>query len=341
MDKLETLGSVSRLSERVVRVLGQNPGKFTLQGTNTYLIGKKNPYILIDTGEGRPEYVPVLESALRDEAKLDSPQDQDISDIIISHWHHDHTDGLPSVVEILQKLWKERNGDAPFKPPRLHKFPAPASATVSPHTTNSLPSIIASLPPGSYTASESGNAFNDLSHGQIVAAPSSTLHVLHTPGHTVDSICLYVQEDKALYTADTILGQGTAVFEDLASYISSLQSLLEFGKSEGHDFASLYPGHGPVVPDGTGLISTYIKHRLEREEQIVQVLRGVNTAEERTAPPQSATTWNIVSVIYAAYPESLWAPAAHSVDLHLKKLEKDGKAKKLGGEGKDTNWQLL
>ncbi|KDQ33992.1 hypothetical protein PLEOSDRAFT_1031796 [Pleurotus ostreatus PC15] len=295
MDKLETLGSVTRLSERVVRVLGQNPGKFTLQGTNTYLIGKKNPYILIDTGEGRPEYVPVLESALRDEAKLDSPQDQDISDIIISHWHHDHTDGLPSVC----------NGVS------------------------------------SYYEHESGNAFNDLSHGQIVAAPSSTLHVLHTPGHTVDSICLYVQEDKALYTADTILGQGTAVFEDLASYISSLQSLLAFGKSEGHDFASLYPGHGPVVPDGTGLISTYIKHRLEREEQIVQVLRGVNTVEERTAPPQSATTWNIVSVIYAAYPESLWAPAAHSVDLHLKKLEKDGKAKKLGGEGKDTNWQLL
>lgn len=321
-----------------------------LTGTNTYLIGKHHPYTLIDTGEGRDEYIPVLESALRETAlaKPFNPQEPDVSDIVISHWHHDHVGGLPSVLALLRRLWDERNTSIPFKPPRLHKFPLSVNAPTHSHSTNpTLSSVLEAIQPGTYIPTPQGSLFHDLRDGQVLTTANSTaFHVLHTPGHTVDSVCLYIPDDRALYTADSVLGQGTAVFEDLAAYITSLRKMLAFGEATDaaghleHRFTSLYPGHGPVVAVGPELIKTYIKHRLEREDQIVQVIKS-------PLPPLLAeahahwTTWSLVSTIYSAYPQSLWLPAAHGVDLHLKKLEGEGKVKRLGGEGKDTQWEFI
>ncbi|KAF9239682.1 beta-lactamase-like protein [Melanogaster broomeanus] len=336
MEKLEALASVVRLSARVVRILGQNPGKFTLQGTNTYLVGERTPYTLVDTAEGKPEYIPLLESALRDQRGGDpgSPAEQHVSDIIISHWHPDHVGGLPSVLSLLRRLWDERNTPVPFKPPRIHKFPHASLPD------QRLELAVQSILPNTYTPSPSGSLFHDLQHGQSFpitrsdapSDPEASMQVIHSPGHTEDSISLLFPSDDVLYTADTVLGQGTAVFEDLAKYISTLRSLL----SHRDKYTVLYPGHGPVVQNGAQLISTYIEHRLAREGQIVQVMQQVPKDAEG-----SWSTWGIVSKIYADYPQNLWEPAARSVDQHLKKLEIDGRVKRLGGEGKDVQWELL
>jgi endoribonuclease LACTB2 len=199
-----------------------------------------------------------------------------------------------------------------------------------------LQSIINSLPTHSYTPNSDGQPIHLLEDFKKLpltsdTLPSPFLRILHTPGHTADSIAIYIPSDRALYTADTVLGQGTAVFEDLASLIISLRKMLDF---EG--YTKLYPGHGPVVDDGPALINTYIEHRMKREEEIVQVLGSDGEGDEGIW-----TTWTIVSKIYAAYPQNLWVPAAQSVDLHLRKLEKDEKVKHVGGEGKDGQWVLI
>ncbi|KAG6893952.1 hypothetical protein C0993_012628, partial [Termitomyces sp. T159_Od127] len=308
--------------------------------TNTYIVGRTNPFTLIDTAEGRQEYIPVLESALRETAKPTNSIEPDVSDIILSHWHPDHVGGLPTVLALLQRLWTERNPTLPYKPPRLHKFPtSPKDPHQGHEAKGDISSTLAKIPTNLYTPSLSGEVVHDLRESQVLLP--SGLRVLHTPGHTTDSIALYVPQDRALYTADTVLGHGTSVFEDLSTYLASLKKMLDFNQGDG--YTSLYPGHGPVVANGKELISGYINHRLDREAQILRVLQDhpPPAGPDASVAPENWTTWTIVTTLYAAYPESLWLPAAHGVDLHLKKLEKDGVVRRLAGELQHTSWELV
>ncbi|MDJ0851304.1 MAG: beta-lactamase-like protein 2 [Myxococcota bacterium] len=86
------LPDVDTWSERVVVALGQNPGAFTGPGTNTYLVGTGRERILLDTGDGRPEYLPVLARALEEHGVS-------IQEIVLTHGHPDHIGGAASVIE--------------------------------------------------------------------------------------------------------------------------------------------------------------------------------------------------------------------------------------------------
>ena len=258
------------------------------------------------------------------------------------------------MLDLLRKIHSEKNSESNYVGPRIHKYPSPPQSGSSPHQSD-LDSMISSLTPSAYAPSPSGAPLHDLRDLQRFETSDGSLClcIYHTPGHTPDSVCLLLQDLSnageqvtSLFTADSVLGQGTAVFEDLGIYLESLQRLLciREDKNARASFKIVYPGHGPVVDDGPKLISAYIKHRLEREDQIVGVLNSpisTQKAESNEHSDGSWTIWAIVREIYKDYPENLWLPAAHGVELHLKKLERDGRAKCFGGEGIDQRWALL
>ena len=95
-------------SGRVGRVLGLNPGPLTGPGTNTYLVGVRDP-VLIDTGAGAAGYPAVLDAYLAARG-LGRP-----SRIVLTHRHRDHMGGVAQL--------RERFPDIPVAKMR-HRDPA-------------------------------------------------------------------------------------------------------------------------------------------------------------------------------------------------------------------------
>jgi len=89
----QVLRDTEQLSVLVIRALGLNPGPMTLQGTNTYLVGKSNKRLLIDTGEGKAGYKDLLQSILQS-------QMAEIEKVLITHHHNDHTMGIGDVLSL-------------------------------------------------------------------------------------------------------------------------------------------------------------------------------------------------------------------------------------------------
>lgn len=124
-----------------------------------------------------------------------------------------------------------------------------------------------------------------------------------------------------MFTGDNVLGHGTAVFEDLATYLNSLaQMRKQFG-------GRAYPGHGAVIEDGRGRITEYISHRKQREDELLQALRKIDG---------EATPMELVKVVYEDVPENLHEAAANGALQVLQKLEGEGKVIS-NGNGK---WQI-
>ncbi|KAK4696000.1 endoribonuclease LACTB2, partial [Lecanoromycetidae sp. Uapishka_2] len=153
--------------------------------------------------------------------------------------------------------------------------------------------------------------------GQIFKTEGASLQAFHCPGHTTDHMAFVLEEEDAMFTGDNVLGHGTAVFEDLATYLDSLaQMRIRFN-------GRAYPGHGAVIEYGNAKISEYIEHRKRREEEILQALGQVEG---------DATPMELVKVVYKDVPEHLHEPAAKGTVQMLRKLEGEGRVAQSGQE---------
>lgn len=317
IESLPPLDPITRLSPRVIRILGGNPSKFTLQGTNTHLVGTGSERILIDTAEGLSVWRERLERVLKEEGDGKVK----ITKVLLTHWHHDHVGGVDDVRDLIGEdgveVWKgtgsclgeeeesEFEKDEKKKKTKIHK--------IKPNQTFSV--------------------------------PGAHLTAIYTPGHTSDHMSFFLREEDALFAGDNVLGHGTAVFEDLKEYMESLERMQKVllgstGSTEGgRGGGRVYPSHGEVVEDGLGKIGEYIAHRRQREMEALEVLG------RKEGGPGGDGWWGsmeMVKVVYAGYPEEYWGPAEGSLKQVLKKLERDGKVRQgKGRDGEDGKWALI
>jgi len=280
------LPNVDVWSDRVIVALGQNPGLFTGPGTNTYLIGTGPKRLLLDTGSGHDEYMPVLEEAI---ARVGC---RELEGIVLTHAHPDHIGGVNQV--------RKHFGSMP-----VYKLPWPT------HELDEEPSD--ENPPQTPTNPDAlaEGVLETIEHGDVVETEGARLRAIFTPSHAPDHLCFMIEEEQNLFSGDNVLGIGTTVIPaesgNLGDYMDSLQRILRENPGQ------IYPAHGPRIESGVAKIEEYLVHRRKREEQVLAAV----AAGDRDA-------MTMVKRIYVGYPETLYSAAAQSVTSHLKKLERDG-----------------
>ncbi len=260
-------GVAAALSPLVTRLLAPNPGPFTFRGTGVYLVGQGKSVAVIDPGPLLPQHLDALKAAIGARR---------VSHILVTHTHRDHCESADAL-----KQWSgaRTHGYGPQRHP---------STGEEADDTDFVPDV-------------------RLKDGDVIAGEGFTLTALHTPGHAANHLCFALEEERALFTGDHVMGWSTSVIAppdgDMAAYMESLARLIA------RDDAILYPTHGAPIARPRAWLEALLQHRREREAQIrAAVAGGIGDVP------------GLVAALYPGLDPVLRPAAALTVQAHLLKL---------------------
>ncbi len=287
-----------RLAPGLTRLLAPNPSPMTYQGTNTYLLGTRQVAV-IDPGPDEPAHLEAILDAL--------PPGAEISHILVTHTHLDHTALVPRLAA--------RTG-------------APVYAFGDAEAGRSA--VMRDLAAAGDVGGGEGQdrAFTPdevLSDGAVLQTPDWEITAHHTPGHTGNHLAFEWQD--RLFVGDLVMGWATSLVSppdgDLSDFMASLDRL---GRRDWQEFHS---GHGPVIERPNARLSELRDHRLGREAQI----RAALMAEPGTARALAAR-------IYSDIPTALLPAAERNVLAHLIDLYSKSEITPRGPLSRDTVFEI-
>ncbi len=268
-------GTPVQVSPLIRRVVAENPSKFTYKGTGTYIVGRGRAAV-IDPGPLVEAHQDALTAALVDD---------EVTHIFVTHCHADHSP---------LAAWLHEQTGAPRLAFGPHGAIDPSDSVVTEEA------IDAAFAPDVR-----------LGHGDSVTGNGWTIEAVHTPGHTSNHLCYALREERALFSGDHVMGWSTTVIAppdgDMRAYVSSLRLLLQR-----HDH-TYWPTHGGPITEPEPFVEACLAHRLEREQQVLEAVRG-----------GLSEIPGIVADLYAEVPETLHDAAGRSVLAHLIMLIDDG-----------------
>jgi glyoxylase-like metal-dependent hydrolase (beta-lactamase superfamily II) len=169
-----------------------------------------------------------------------------------------------------------------------------------------------------------------LGEGDRLDTGEFRIDAVYTPGHASNHLCFEPAGTGWLFSGDHVMSGSTVVIAppdgDMAVYLESLQRVKARAPRR------IAPGHGDVIQDPGAVLDAYLRHRLEREAQILACLR--------TAPEGGITAEQLVAAIYTDVPTHLHPVAKYSVWAHLRKLGEEGRAATPEREDLAAPWQL-
>lgn len=299
-------GRVDQITPLIRRVICKNPGPFTYTGTGTYIVGRGKVAVL-DPGPKLEAHLDAVLAALG--------PDEEITHLVITHTHSDHSPGAAAM--------KERTGartygfgphgkvgpdDPDDKVDFSAYFTTEEKQKYEKEYEDLDPALKREGPDLEFRPDER------IEDGDELASPEGgwTLRPIWTPGHCSNHLCFAFPEEDSIFTGDHVMAWATSVVGppdgSMADYLRSLRKLLP--RTE----ARYWPTHGPAVENPIDYVSSFIAHREDREAQIVGHL---------TEGPRRIA--DIIPTMYAAYDKRLWYPAAASVYAHVLSMVDDGR----------------
>ena len=294
-------GQVQCLAEGIRRIVAPNPSPMTFRGTNTYIIGTREP-VVIDPGPNVDSHLETILSAIPPRVRL--------SKILLTHTHLDHSEMAPRLAdETGAKVCAfgdysagrsaDRLIDADYKDSKFKE--------------------------GTDKSLEPDIRVND---GDEIRVDDWTINAIWTPGHVGNHLCFDISESRSLFSGDHVMTWATTVVlppsGNMTDYLASLEKLISLGQRR------LFPGHGAVHGDGLSVMHHLMAHRRARERQILEALGG-----------RQLSAAQIADEIYTNLAPPLRPAAEMNVFAHLLDLRRRGTVEAEGNLSTDSAFRIL
>jgi len=272
-DETVTNDSTKEVSKGVFKIV--IPVPFGVKYVNAYLIDS-GVLGLIDPGPKTSKAIDVLDTALRElGVSLEN-----VERLIFTHRHVDHI-GMGNRIKMISNAEtyiheSEKNAASNF----YEEFDKTVESILTPVAEAGVPKHILEKMPEYYgvirEVCEPVEIDKALKDGDTLDFGETKLNVIHCPGHSIGSICLYENERRLLFTGDHVLKEVTPnPFASSLSEHATLKRYLDsLKKVEKLLVKTSLPGHGDLIYDLPSVVRNLYAHHEARKKLVAEILRA-------------------------------------------------------------------
>lgn len=304
------------------------PTPFGIGRVNCYAL-TGDDLTLLDPGPKTDEAYAELESRLDELGYAVADADR----IIVTHSHLDHY-GLANRIadESGADVLAHEHAVGPLSDPdaqfaREQAFFRPFLVEMGVPTA--LVDTVVELPEPFTDFREAVTVDRELREGDVVDV-GAELTVVHTPGHTPDSICLVAAAEATAFTGDHVMlevspnplltlrpGTDDERTRSLPAYLDSLEKVRDPVTMVGH------AGHRDQIPDVGERAGDIVEHHHERKEDIADMI----------AEDGEATAYRLMKRLFPDLPVTEMFPGMSEVVGHLDLLEDEDRVETTERDG--------